>query len=442
MGTSAFSEKSRGGRDALQLVTDFIGLLGEHLIYTLQEKLGESVIKTTPFEYVVTVPAIWSDLAKDKTKQACERALSLSEKGAPVHLVSEPEAAAIYALHGLDPHGLKENDTMVVVDAGGGTVDLISYTITSLEPVLEVQEAAPGSGALCGSTFLNMRFAKFLKSKLGDEPGFDDEVMAEALEVFEKKVKRQFAYTADPNDTYTIPVGGLPNNKALGVSRGRFALKASDLSVIFEPVILEVIRLVKEQITTSGVPINAVLLVGGFGASNYLKERLRSAVDKDVSILQPPNAWQAVVQGAVMKGLANCAPEKWTTLKVKNRRARKHYGMEWRTAFDDKQHKHMDSTKHWCGMDGCWKVYSMEWFIKRVRFLISSQIHLSILTHSPGRSGLRKQALLHQLRLDRPRQPRPHPQDQDVHLRGPDRPHSTPRTRRECQDSSQGRGRR
>src|SRR5688572_17353611 len=129
MGTSAFSEHARGGRSALDLVTDFIRLLGEHLMYTLKEKLGESVVKTTPFEYVVTVPAIWSDLAKDKTKQACERALSLSEKGAPVHLVSEPEAAAIYALHGLDPHGLKEQDTMVVVDAGGGTVDLISYTI-------------------------------------------------------------------------------------------------------------------------------------------------------------------------------------------------------------------------------------------------------------------------------------------------------------------------
>ncbi|KZL82583.1 hsp70-like protein, partial [Colletotrichum incanum] len=360
----AVSSEGRGGRNVDKLVTDYISALGDHLRYTLREKLGEQVVKTTPLEFVVTVPAIWSDLAKDKTKQACQKATGLTTN-APIHLVSEPEAAAIYALHGLDPHGLKVDDTVVVVDAGGGTVDLISYTITSLKPILEVQEAAPGSGALCGSTFLNMRFAKFLKAKLGKEEGFDDEIMAEAMEQFEKKVKRQFTLGAAPDDTYTIPVGGLANNKELGISRGRFSLKASDLQTIFEPVVLECIKLVKDQITASNVPIRAVLLVGGFGASNYLKERLRNAIDKSIQIMQPPNAWQAVVQGAVMKGLAQVSPDRLTQVKVQNRKARKHYGTEWRTKYDAKIHKHLEQKRHWCGLDGCYKVYTMEWFIQR-----------------------------------------------------------------------------
>lgn len=169
-----------------------------------------------------------------------------------------------------------------------------------------------------------------------------------------------------PDETYTIPVGGLANNKALGISRGRFALKASDLQTIFEPVVLEVIRLVKDQISASNVPIRAVLLVGGFGASNYLKERLRNAVDKKIQIMQPPNAWQAVVQGAVMKGLANCAPEQLTMVKIKNRKARKHYGTEWRSRYDDKTHGHLKDKRQWCGLDGCYKVHAMEWFINRV----------------------------------------------------------------------------
>jgi molecular chaperone DnaK (HSP70) len=80
-------------------------------MYTLREKLGEGVVKNTTLEFVVTVPAIWSDLAKDKTKQACQRAVgSFSSTTPTIHLISEPEAAAIYALHGLDPHGLKVND--------------------------------------------------------------------------------------------------------------------------------------------------------------------------------------------------------------------------------------------------------------------------------------------------------------------------------------------
>lgn len=365
MGQAVGADGARGGRNVDKLVTDYISALGDHLMYTLREKLGDSIVKSTPLEFVVTVPAIWSDLAKDRTKKACQAASGLSGTKQPVHLVSEPEAAAIYALHGLDPHGLQIGETVVVVDAGGGTVDLISYTITGLKPILEVQEAAPGSGALCGSTFLNMRFAKYLKAKLGKEEGFDDEVLAEAMEVFEKKVKRQFALNVGPDETYTIPVGGLANNKALGITRGRFALKASDLQTIFEPVVLEVIRLVKEQITSSNVPIRAVLLVGGFGASNYLKERLRNAVDKKIQIMQPPNAWQAVVQGAVMKGLANSAPEDLTMVKIKNRKARKHYGTEWRTRYDEKAHSHLKHKRQWCGLDGCYKIHAMEWFIQR-----------------------------------------------------------------------------
>ncbi|KAK5997205.1 hypothetical protein PT974_02558 [Cladobotryum mycophilum] len=355
----------QGTRDADKLVTDYLSALIEHLLYTLREKLGESVVKSTPLEFVVTVPAIWSDLAKDKTKKACERATELASLKSPIHLVSEPEAAAIYALHGLDPHGLKIDDTVVVVDAGGGTVDLISYTITGLKPILQVQEAAPGSGALCGSTFLNMRFAKFLKAKLGKEDGFDEEVLAEAMEVFEKKVKRQFTLSALPDETYTIPVGGLANNKSLGVTRGRYALKAHDLMSIFEPVVLEVIKLVKDQIDKSNVPIKAILLVGGFGASNYLKERIRNAIDKSIQIMQPPNAWQAVVQGAVMKGLANSAPDQLTMVKIQNRRARKHYGTEWRTKYDEKLHSHLSDKKSWSGMEGYYKVNAMEWFIRR-----------------------------------------------------------------------------
>ncbi|KAK3386617.1 hypothetical protein B0H63DRAFT_520702 [Podospora didyma] len=365
MGSSVSNVAARGGRNVDQLVTDYITALGEHLTYTLREKLGEGVVKSTPLEFIVTVPAIWSDLAKDKTKQACQRATSALGTKTPIHLISEPEAAAIYALHGLDPHGLKIGDSFVICDAGGGTVDLISYTITNLKPILEVQEATPGTGALCGSTFLNMRFAKFLKAKLGKEEGFDDEVLAEAMEKFEKTIKRQYALNAPPNETYTVPVGGLANNRELGISRGRYALKGSDLQSIFEPVVAEVIKLVKEQISASNVPIRAVLLVGGFGASNYLKERLRAAVPSKIQIMQPPNAWLAVVQGAVMKGLAQSAPDSLTMVKVQNRKARKHYGTEWRTRYDEKLHGHLRAKRHWCGLDGCWKVYTMEWFIKR-----------------------------------------------------------------------------
>lgn len=43
---------------------------------------------------------------------------------------------------------LNRNDTFIVCDAGGGTVDLISYQVEAALPRLQVKELVPGSGRL------------------------------------------------------------------------------------------------------------------------------------------------------------------------------------------------------------------------------------------------------------------------------------------------------
>lgn len=121
----------------------------------------------------------------------------------------------------------------------------------------------------------------------------------------------------------------------------------------------------RDQIASSQVPIRAVLLVGGFGASNYLKERLRNALDRSIQIMQPPNAWLAVVHGAVMKGLAQSSPDNLTVVRVKNRAARKHHGTELTSKYDDLLHFHLRDKRNWDGLDGIWRVPTMTWFIKR-----------------------------------------------------------------------------
>ena len=65
---------------------------------------------------------------------------------------------------------------------------MISYTITALYPILKVKEAASGTGGLCGSTFLNRRFGEFLTNKLENVEGWDDELLAEAMERFDSVV--------------------------------------------------------------------------------------------------------------------------------------------------------------------------------------------------------------------------------------------------------------
>lgn len=63
----------------------------------------------------------------------------------PVHLIKEPEAAALWTAKKMDRR-LNRNDCFIVCDAGGGTVDLISYQVEAALPRLEVKEIVPGTG--------------------------------------------------------------------------------------------------------------------------------------------------------------------------------------------------------------------------------------------------------------------------------------------------------
>ena len=165
------------GQDSLieKLITDFLSALRKQVEQVLCHKIPQSALKSTPISYCMTVPALWSDSSQARTRKCAEMA-GLNKNG-DLQMISEPEAAAIYTLDAMDPHDLEIGDTFVLCDAGGGTVDLISYNILALGPRLELKEVVPGSGGLCGSTFLNERFAEFLINRFGKETGWDDQTL-------------------------------------------------------------------------------------------------------------------------------------------------------------------------------------------------------------------------------------------------------------------------
>lgn len=129
-----------------------------------------------------------------------------------------------------------------------------------------------------------------------------------------------------PNGNFTIPVNGMTNNRELGIRNGRLNLRAFEIHAMFEPYVLKIVRLVKDQIGSAKVPIDAVVLVGGFGTSEYLRERLKKDIQEDmkIPIHFAQDSQLAVVYGAVMRGVANVSPEKHTFLKVVDRAARRY----------------------------------------------------------------------------------------------------------------------
>jgi tRNA A37 threonylcarbamoyltransferase TsaD len=131
----------------------------------------------------------------------------------------------------------------------------------------------------------------------------------------------------------------------LGVQKNRLNLSPDDVESIFDPVVDKVIDLVRDQIIATKQSVNAVLLVGGFGQSNYLKERMRESLEEfGVRILQPPNAWTVVVRGAVMMGLARYDSSS-SKLNVISRTARKHYATEIHVKYDSSIHSAQAGSK-------------------------------------------------------------------------------------------------
>ncbi|KAK3990725.1 chaperone protein DnaK [Cladorrhinum sp. PSN332] len=355
------AEKTKTALGVNKLATDYISALHEHLKYTLKEQ-GLNGDEAIPVQFVVAVPAVWTDLAKSKTIAACQLALGLTAPEPPIRVVSEPEAAAVYALYNCKNHGLNIGDSFVICNAGGGTVDLISYTITKLNPILEVEEAATGTGALCGSLTVNWRFEEYLKRKFGHLPGFD-EFLSTAMENFEDKIKPEFTLE-DHERVYPLPGLAFLDRMQKEKREEIFLLKTKHLQEVFEPAVSEVVELVKKQIAHTKVPIRAVFLVGGFGSSNYLTERLRNVVDGNIQVLRPHEAWLSVAFGAVMMGQALNASQA-ALVHVAHRRARRHYGIEITTPYQEERHSHIQNKKYRHPAVGDWRVLVMDWFITK-----------------------------------------------------------------------------
>ena len=80
---------------------------------------------------------------------------------------------------------------------------------------------------------------------------------------------------------------GLLDDPRLPVLKGKLEVTGLEMKNIFDPVVNEVLQLVKGQIEATKNSVKAVLLVGGFSENRYLRKRIREAVGSIEVILSP-----------------------------------------------------------------------------------------------------------------------------------------------------------
>ncbi|KAF5686278.1 Hsp70 chaperone protein [Fusarium circinatum] len=285
---SAKREMKRLPKDVVDVVADFMKAMYEHALEKIASKVPRDYFHLCEKSFVLSVPAVWSDKAKEKTIQT--------------------------------------GDCFVVCDAGGGTVDLISYEVVSTEPTLDLAELVPGKGNMSGSLGLNMRFAAAVRDLIGDEEWFRLKTLsawALAERQFDQEVKTSFTGDSDDDFIINFPGARLDDNVDEGLERDSWFMSGETVHDIFKPLISDIIGLVNDQVEAvteeKGYnPINCIFLVGGFGSSQYLKSRIEDE-NPDVQVIQPEDAWAAIVKGAALSRLSYT--------NVVSTKATRHYGV-------------------------------------------------------------------------------------------------------------------
>ncbi|TEA15828.1 Chaperone protein DnaK [Colletotrichum sidae] len=241
-------------RDVVEVISSYLRHLWNHSIDCITRSTGKGLLRLCRFHVVVTIPAIWPEYSKARMRRAAEDAGILKSRPAGetvLSFVSEPEAAALATMYDLQCRPDIENgDHFVVCDAGGGTVDLISYEIVSTDPMV-VREAVKGDGRLCGGVFLDEAFAQLLREKLGHN-AWDAMTKNEAQRVlhndWEHGIKRQF-YGQDKDWIVVLPYNCSSVSGSKGLWRKPIlTLDFSDLDPLFYEIAKQIEDLVHEQV--------------------------------------------------------------------------------------------------------------------------------------------------------------------------------------------------
>jgi hypothetical protein len=215
------AELQKLGKPPVDVASDYIGAIYRHAMKVIEGKSNKNYLDLLDKQFVLSVPAVWSEKAKDTTLRAARNA-GIS----PIELIKEPEAAALFTLHQVKDQGLQVGDAITICDAGGGTVDLVSYEIMNLQP-LELKELAPPSGGIAGSMMINKRFEQWIKDSVGERAFLDlkeTNGYRLAMKQFDEVIKPGFRSEKDEEQYISFPMASIPDNVAKGIKSNHITM--------------------------------------------------------------------------------------------------------------------------------------------------------------------------------------------------------------------------
>ncbi|XP_052696765.1 heat shock 70 kDa protein 12B-like [Crassostrea angulata] len=312
--------------EAMKVFSSAIGFLKHHMLTTCKRQLAD--IEQSDIMWVLTVPAIWTDSSKQFMREAAEKVGISADK---LMIALEPEAASLYCMY-QPVQKDTENSTFgvfksgakyMVVDAGGGTIDITVHEVQDNGTLKELHKA---NGGDWGGTKVDASFTSLLADIVGNDvmkafSSIHKYDFLEFLREFEVK-KRTITPELTDKVTFKIPIKLLetfcntnPGSdiKTAITSKPKFENKltwtgdklrmdAELTKALFDESSKKIVDHLKQLFRHSTVKdVSTILLVGGFAESPMLQVAIREAF-KDKKVIVPQDAGLAVLKGAVLYG--------------------------------------------------------------------------------------------------------------------------------------------
>ena len=250
------------------------------------KKIAEDYLGTEVKDAVITVPAFFSDSARQATKQAGELAgLNV------LRIIAEPTAAILSS--NID---MQKGGKYMVVDFGGSTLDNSVADIS--DGVVEIL-STNGDVYLGGSDidklvadYVVAEFRKGCSVDISKDP----QAMTRILEAVEKaKIELSNSPSTEINIPYITIADNTPQHLAMTLTKAKF-------EQLIDPIVEKVINCAKKAVELAKIEykeLDGILLIGGSCRIPKVQESLTK--EFGVTLLKSSNMDLAVAEGAAIQ---------------------------------------------------------------------------------------------------------------------------------------------
>ncbi|XP_019622014.1 PREDICTED: heat shock 70 kDa protein 12A-like [Branchiostoma belcheri] len=315
---------------AIDIFAHAMRYLKDHMLRAIKLTVSsENELEDDDICWVLTVPAIWDDSAKQFMRQAAYKAGIASEDNDGQLLIAlEPEAAGIFCCHDATDNQLVEvekGDRYMIVDCGGGTVDIAVHEVSENNKAKEVSTA---SGGNWGGTKVDEQFLKLLDAIFGADLMARYKVAhpnehLNLLNEFETKKRSTSPHTSDDAGVVAVHLGynffqfypkhtgGRTVQQAIkqygspqvAFSNGLIRMSHSLMKSFFKPAIDSILSHLDTLVKKKGImPLKYIFMAGGFSESPILQHAVKEKFESVCSVLVPDGCGLSIIKGAVMFG--------------------------------------------------------------------------------------------------------------------------------------------